>query len=312
VISVSSLSCIVLICRDAERLAEFYTHAFGFVPLNDSPKSEPGFGSLIGVANGQVRMKKLRLGGQYVGLAQPEPCGRRYPDNVPGWDPLFQHFAIVVSDMATAVAALRVIPGWTAISIDGPQTLPASSGGATAFKFRDPEGHPLELLAFSPAAKPSNWATRSAKACLGIDHSAISVADTGRSVAFYNGLGLTCTAGSLNVGPEQQKLDGIADAVVEVTALTPTSTPTHSVPHVELLCYRGNFDRRKVLANADDVAATQLVFAAARDAYDVLIERNRAAIVHGPIVSELGASHALLRDPDGHWICLQHGAFQDF
>jgi len=248
----------------------------------------------------------LRLGEQHIALAQPEPCGRRYPDSVPGWDPLFQHFAIVVSDMASAVAALRALPGWTAISTDGPQTLPASSGGVTAFKFRDPEGHPLELLAFPADATPAYWAMRSGKGCLGIDHSAISVADTGRSVAFYNRLGLTRMASSLNIGPEQQKLDGITGAVVEVTALTPV--PARSVPHVELLRYCGNFDRRKVLSDADDAAATQLVFAVARDAYDVLIERNRAAIVRGPVVSESGASRVLLRDPDGHWLCLQHGA----
>jgi hypothetical protein len=41
---------------------------------------------------------------------------------------------------------------------------------------------------------------------------------------------------SLNRGPEQDKLDGVAETLVEVTALAP---PIYSTPHVELLCYRG-------------------------------------------------------------------------
>lgn len=35
--------------------------------------------------------------------------------------------------------------------------LPESSGGVTAFKFRDPDGHPLELLAFPDGKVPSRW-----------------------------------------------------------------------------------------------------------------------------------------------------------
>ena len=120
----------------------------------------------------------------------------------------------------------------------------ASSGGVTAFKFRDPEGHPLEMLAFEPGARPAHWAFSSANLCLGIDHSAISVADTGRSVAFYSRLGLARTASSLNIGREQEELDNLLGAVVEVTALAP---PTQAVPHVELLCCQKLMDRRQIL-----------------------------------------------------------------
>ena len=79
---------------------------------------------------------------------------------------------------------------------------------------RSSEGHPLELLAFAPGATPAHWAFQSGNLCLGIDHSAISVADTDRSVAFYSRLGLARTASSLNVGPEQEKLDDLVGAVV--------------------------------------------------------------------------------------------------
>ena len=55
----------------------------------------------------------------------------------------------------------RQYPGWTPISTSGPQLLPAASGGVSAFKFRDPEGHPLELIAFPPGAVPPQWQTAS-------------------------------------------------------------------------------------------------------------------------------------------------------
>ena len=47
--SVQKLSRIILICREAEQLAEFYIRAFGFVRIEDSPKSDPGFAELIGL-----------------------------------------------------------------------------------------------------------------------------------------------------------------------------------------------------------------------------------------------------------------------
>jgi len=155
VTSVQKLSRIILICREAEQLAEFYIRAFGFVRIDDSPKSDPGFAELIGFANDHMRLTSLRMGNQVISLAETQPPGRSHPKDVPGWDPRFQHFAVLVSDMAAAYANLQAVPNWTPISIDGPQILPPSSGGVTAFKFRDPDGHPLELLAFAPAAMPA-------------------------------------------------------------------------------------------------------------------------------------------------------------
>jgi len=302
VTSVQKLSRITLICRQAERLAEFYTRAFGFACIEDTLKIDPGFAELIGLAKGQVRTTSLRLGNQVIALAEPQPAGCSYPGDVPGWDPLFQHFAIVVSDMTAAYANLQALHNWTPISTDGPQILPSSSGGVTAFKFRDPEGHPLEMLAFAPGATPAHWAIRSGNLCLGIDHSAISVADTSRSVAFYSRLGLARTASSLNVGREQEKLDNLLGAVVEVTALVP---PMQAVPHVELLCYRGNFDRRELLTNRNDVAATQLVFEVERDALDGIVALNCDTTISSSTTSESGGLCALLRDPDGHLLCME-------
>lgn len=294
---VGSLARIVLVCRDAERLAAFYADAFGFAYIDAAPKPDAGLAALFGLDHGQLLTKRLRLGEQTVALVQPYPLGRSYPDDVAGWDPLFQHFALVVSAMPAAYARLRAVGGWTAISAGGPQQLPAASSGVTAFKFRDPEGHPLELLAYGKNAAPPPWTPPSAALFLGIDHSAISVADTARSVAFYEGLGLRRKAASLNTGVEQDKLDDIARTHVEVTAMAPVLRGT---PHVELLCYRGRFDRRDRLAEPPDIAATELVFAVeTADALDALCRTHRAAVVSGP-VRHGGATSLLIRDPDGH------------
>ena len=70
--SVQKLSRIVLICRQAERLAEFYIRAFRFACIEDSPKIDPGFAELIGLAKGQVRITSLRLGNQEIALAETQ------------------------------------------------------------------------------------------------------------------------------------------------------------------------------------------------------------------------------------------------
>jgi catechol 2,3-dioxygenase-like lactoylglutathione lyase family enzyme len=302
VTSVRKLSRIILICREAEQLAEFYIRAFGFVHVEDSPKSDLGFAELIGFANGQVRFKSLRLGNQVISLAETQPPGRSYPKDVPNWDPRFQHFAIVASDMAAAYANLQAVPNWTPISIDGPQVLPPSSGRVTAFKFRDPEGHPLELLAFPRGATPAHWEVKSGSLCLGIDHSAISVTDTSRSVAFYSRLRLARTASTLNVGPEQEKLDNLVGAVVEVTAL---AIPMQAVPHVELLCYRGKSDRRELSTNGNDVVATQLVFQVEGDGLDAIVAPSHDTTICRLSSVEGARLRALLRDPDGHLLCIE-------
>jgi catechol 2,3-dioxygenase-like lactoylglutathione lyase family enzyme len=287
------LARIEMICGGLEALAEFYQAAFGFQRIG---------GGVPPAIRGGV---ELRLGGQTIRLIRAQPGGRCYPKDVAGWSPLFQHIAIVVADMARAHAHLSTIPGWTPISTSGPQILPVASGAVSAFKFRDPEGHPAELIAFPPGAVPSQWQTTSQAVCLGIDHSAVSVSSTAVSVDFYENLGLDRSGGSLNVGPEQAMLDDVPDAVVEVTALTPART----TPHVELLCYRGDFDRRVPAQAIDDTTATRLVLTVeSRAALEAICAHSARAVLSGPKMYEDNLYRALLHDPDGHLICLEASA----
>jgi catechol 2,3-dioxygenase-like lactoylglutathione lyase family enzyme len=286
------LSRIELICRDPDRLAAFYEAALGFIKLI-------GPEDIRKTASASIT---LRLGQQEITLIGACPMGQPYPAHVAGWSLLFQHIAIVVSDMTGAYARLSTIHGWTPISTAGPQLLPIASGGVEAYKFRDPEGHPLELIAFAPDATPIQWQRTSGNYCVGIDHSAVSVSNTLRSIAFYESLGLRRAASSLNVGQEQAKLDDVPSAVVEVTALA----PERATPHVELLCYRGDFDRHFRPQAANDATATRLVFTVKSQAMiERICARHPNSVLSGPIPINNNIHGALLCDPDGHLISLE-------
>jgi catechol 2,3-dioxygenase-like lactoylglutathione lyase family enzyme len=164
--------------------------------------------------------------------------GRAYPENSRSNDLWFQHLAIVVSDMDAAYAHLCAHAAWHPISRGGPQTLPESDGGVRAFKFRDPDGHPLELLWLPPARARGAWQERSAGLrklpFLGIDHTALAVKSMRRSLDFYGALGMRLRDRSLNHGTAQSHLDGLPAARVRVSALRAASA---AAPGIELLAY---------------------------------------------------------------------------
>lgn len=254
-VKVCGLKRVSLTTGNAVRLAIFYEQAFGCRQLAKARYSGADFERLMGVSGGADSIL-LGLGLQSVELLQFDCAGQPYPPGSRSSDLAFQHFAIVVSNMARAMRRLAGLDGWSAISTDGPQRLPARSGGVTAFKFRDPDGHPLELLAYPDNAVPPPWRVPpTGELCLGIDHSAIGVADTARSIAFYQALGLEVSAQSLNTGPEQARLDGVHEPCVEVTALTANQV----TPHIELLCYRAVKHTGEAALRSNDVAATLLV-----------------------------------------------------
>ena len=259
---VLAITAFRLTSADAERLTRFYRE-LGFAVEGSEPIGQDEM-KLLGLQGGGTRVS-LRLGEQRVGLDRFEVPGRPYPSDGTAADLGFQHFAIVTDDAAAAwkrVAALGAQP----ISARGPVQLPPSTGVAVAVKFRDPEGHPLELLQFTPeSAGP--WRGTGLP---GIDHSAISVADVGASCRFYETLGLSVRRPTLNQGPSQEALDCLQGVEVDVIPMLPRRAP----PHLELLGYRTPRGRPAGRLEANDVAATRIVWAADRD--------------------------ELVRDPDGH------------
>jgi catechol 2,3-dioxygenase-like lactoylglutathione lyase family enzyme len=211
----------------------------------------------------------MTLGESRLALDSFDHPGRPYPDQTNAADLVFQHLALVTDDARAAWLRARNA-GATPITRGDPVTLPPSSGGLTAIKFRDPEGHPLELLEFPAGSNPS-W---QGGGMMGIDHSAISIADLAASRRFYEKHGLAEGKRTLNQGPAQVELDGLDGVEVDVLPMSPRDEP----PHVELLGYRQPAGRPHQLLAANDVAATRIVWSANRD--------------------------ALIRDPDGHLLQL--------
>ena len=293
---------------DADRLGSFYQQAFGFEAMEPEHHGGTGFGQLTGVEGAQARALPLRLGEDTIELLAFTPSGAPYPADVGCNDPRFQHIAIVVADMETAYLRLCACEGWTAITRPAPQRLPAGSGAVTAFKFRDPEGHPLELIAFPPDNVPPRWrqAPHRHDPCLGIDHSAIVVSGTAPSVAFYRQvLGFSVVGGSLNRGREQEQLDAVPGAVVEVTALDPGAANS---PHLELLCYRSPGTARggPAALRSNDIAATRLTLEVDDlRALEHTLAAARVRFISTGIVAFRDKRPArLIRDPDGHALLL--------
>lgn len=246
--SANRIASVSVNAADPERLARFFIDALHFSPA--------GRGAPYALALGATRLDVLPA------------HGKPYPADITVSSPLFQHFAIAVSDMPAAMERLRHIKGWQPISVGGAEHLPANTGGVTAYKFRDPEGHPLEFISFPDEPAATSLFLR-------IDHSALSIENTARSEAFYRRFGLEAASRSLNKGREQEKLDDLPNAEVSVTAL---EFPSRSEPHVELLCYHGDFGRAHAHMEVGDVAATRLRLVAS------------------------GMPVGVLPDPDGHFI----------
>ena len=257
-----------MVTRDPDRLARFYGEALGAMPEGGPTSIGPDECQLLGVAGGS--RCALRIGGFAVELDRFDDPGRPYPADADAADLRFQHFAAIVRDIGAVFERARAC-GATLVSREGPVTLPASSGGATAVKLCDPDGHPFELLQF-PQGADNHWreTTANAAGVLGIDHTAISVADAARSRCFYGAAGLTAGGATLNRGTAQDALDGLALRAVDVVPMMPSV----AAPHLELLGYRGVAGRRVAKLDIADIAATRTVWASDRE--------------------------MLLLDPDGH------------
>jgi catechol 2,3-dioxygenase-like lactoylglutathione lyase family enzyme len=258
-----------LVTADPDRLASFY-QAIGFRRGATVPIA-PAELAVLGLSGGGTRLT-LTLGPGRLDLDRFDCPGAPCPAGATAADTIFQHVALVTS-AASAAWQRAIAAGATPISGDGPVALPASSGGVTAAKFRDPDGHPLEFLQFPPGANPA-WP---GVGMLGIDHSAITVADAGASLAFYEAGGLIEGKRTLNRGATQVRLDGLADVRVDVVPLNPPAMP----PHLELLAYRTPLPRSDRRWRANDIAATRTVWRADHD--------------------------ALVPDPDGHFHQFERG-----
>ena len=292
---------------DLPRALAFYRDALGFEAAGEIADAEPALARLLGPA--RVRSARLKLGIQEIELLAFDPRGLAYPNGSTAADLWFQHIAVVTPDIDAAHRRAQG-HGSGAITSGGPQRLPPEAGSVTAFKFRDPDGHPVELIEFPRGAGASHWHRQHVSALtIGYDHSAINVADVERSVAFYTRvLGMCEASRQLNRSAEQDRLDGMHDVEVDVVALHPREVVT---PHLELLAYHHPRGRAALEApRPEDIASDRLVFEVAN--LDALIEAlehagsadARPASVIASDEFPDGSRAALVRDPDGHLLML--------
>lgn len=236
-IAIQSIASIGFTVADMERSITFYRDVLTFKPVSDVEVDGPEYDQLYGCFGVRARVVRMRLGEQQIELTQFISPPDLRPIPVPSYsnDLWFQHFAIVVRDMDSAWAQLRT-HHVRQIS-PRPQTIPISNqvaAGIKAIKFRDPDGHNLELLWFPESKGNPIWKRGGGDLFLGIDHTAMTVRSTENSLKFYRDLlGLTVAGRTLNVGTEQEHLDSLPGARVHVTGLTSTMGP----PGVEFLEY---------------------------------------------------------------------------
>ena len=305
--AVVKVEAICATVRDLSRTERFYRDGLGFQVVSRQTSDDPRLAHLLGVKGARLRILVMRLGAERVEFIQFAKRGKAYPKDSRSPDLWFQHFAIVVSDMENAFRHLQRV-GISAISIGGPQTLPPQNGRVEAFKFRDPDGHPLELLYFAPGQGRAVWHEPPAgRLFLGIDHSAIGVADTARSQAFYADLlGMVQAYDATNRGPTQEALDGTFNAVVQITGLKPRASDG---PGIEFLDYRTPPTGRPAPPDtqSNDLVHVHLIMRVDDLDQDVkALERQGGRLVSPGIVTLAGGERAVMvRDPDGHMLMLE-------
>ena len=302
---VTQLIRISITVADLAGTAAFYRDWLGLTVGPEQTLGDPAWNNLLGLEPGTTaRAVDVAIGRQMVKLVAFDPPGRPYPAERASNDQWFQHFSLVCGDIAKAWERLEGgSPG--VITKGAPVLLAPNTGSVTAFKFRDPEGHPPELIFFPPDIDDPVW-QKSGEGIVGYDHTAISVMDVDRCIAFYTGLlGLRVGGRSLNQGPEQDRLDGLTGCEVDVVALEPALVAT---PHVELLHYRrppGRALTSEVQAN-DVASARQIHRVDDLDALVGLLEAEGVTFVsQGVVTLKDGGKAVAIRDPDGHMIALR-------
>ena len=303
---VKKVDAIGITVADMERSVKFYSEVLGFKKISDEELWGEEYEKLNALFGLRMRIVRMKLGDETIELIDYLTSGgRSIPEDAKSNDLSFQHIAIVVSNMDKAYKHLRkymIMHVSTA-----PQTIPASNtaaAGISAFYFHDPDMHNLELIYFPKGKGDPKWQLTNKKLFLGIDHTAIGVSDTDKSLKFYEGvLGIMRKGDSWNMGMEQAHLNFVEDASLHITGLRATEGPG-----IEFLQYikPGPGKPYPVDSRTDDIWHWQTTLVA-NDAKK-LHERLKAAqyqIVSTELVQLKNKNGKirnafLVRDSDGH------------
>ena len=308
ILHVSAVEVVGMTVSDMDRAVAFYTGVLPFSKVSEREFSGRPYELLTGIFGARSRVVRLRLGTEELELTEfLAPRGRPIPSDTRANDRVFQHLAIVVSDMDTAYARLKAHAVEHAST--GPQRLPdwnPNAGGISAFYFRDPDRHFLEIISFPPGKGAPQWQVPTQHTFLGIDHTAIVVDDTNASLRFYrDALGMTVAGESENYDVEQEHLNNVFGARLRITSLRAPAGPG-----IELLEYLAPRDGRPAPLDlrANDIAHWQTTLVAERlEPVLGLAREHRVSLVSpGPVdttgLGDASRASSLARDPDGHGV----------
>jgi len=299
---VREVGAIGLTVNDLGSELNFFTNTLPFELVSISETSDKEHDALLGLKNVKLRVAELKLGDEHITLTEHlANKGRPIPADSVSYDHWFQHIAIVVSDMDKAYA--RLLAHKVKHVSTAPQTLPEWNKGAAgikAFYFRDPENHVLEIIYFPPGKGDPKWqhagSETGAPLFLGIDHTAIVVSDTEKSLAFYRDtLGMRVAGGSENYGVEQEHLNQVFGARLRITALR-----AERGPGIEFLEYLTPPGGRALPA---DAKANDLIFWNTHLLVDdvatasAMLRNQKVKFVSKSVKAQ---QSQIMRDPDGH------------
>jgi len=307
---VQAVGPIGITVREMNRSVRFYEEVLGFRKVSDQEYSGPAQERLHALFGLHIRVVKMQLGDELIELTDYLTAGgRSIPEDQRSNDLFFQHIAIVVSDMDKAFAQLKKYP--VEYVSTAPQTLPVSNtaaAGIKAFYFHDPDNHNLELIYFPTGKGNPKWQMASGKIFLGIDHTAIGVRSTEKSLAFYQQLlGIERKGESWNSGTEQEHLNNVEGASLHITGLRAASGPG-----VEFLEYLKPGPGKTYPADtrSDDLWFWQTVFSTSD--VDALFRKLKASgclfISNEPVMLEKDGVRLkafLVKDPDGHAVLIK-------
>lgn len=307
---VKSVDAVGITVSDIDRSVEFFSKVLSFEKVSDIEVMGSEYERLQGVFGARMRIVRMRLGEEFIDLTEYlTPRGRPIPVDSRSNDQWFQHIAIVVSDMDRAYQQLRAHK--VQHTSTGPQRIPdwnKAAAGIKAFYFKDPDGHNLELIYFPSGKGNPKWQQSNGHLFLGIDHTAIAVSDTARSLDFYRDvLGMKLAGESENYGTEQEHLNNVFASRVRISGLKAPSGFG-----IEFLDYLTPRDGRPMPPDtrANDLWHWQTAIRVARaDAAADKLKSARARFVSPGVTTipdrALGiAKGFIVRDPDGHGLQL--------
>jgi catechol 2,3-dioxygenase-like lactoylglutathione lyase family enzyme len=223
---IQSVEKVTVTVSDVDSVKSFYKDALGAKEIKTTVFAKNELGALFNIDDATVVVKTvlLQIGNEFVELQSfkgKKITSLPIPEDSKSNDLWFQHIAIVVPNMQKA---FDVIKQKMAVYVStAPQTLPAylpAAAGISAFYFRDPDGHNLEVINFPKGKGNPKWQADTAATFAGIDHTAIGVSNTDAQYKFYKDiLGMNIGGHSENYGTEQEHLNQVFGARLWITGM---------------------------------------------------------------------------------------------